>query len=124
MARATIAAQDITGSAINWSQTGTLLSFTAANVTDKNKSPATGRTILIAWNSGASTRNIVVTSSADASKARTGNATRALAAGAMAMFSLVRDGWEQTDDAALPDTQWFYEADHADVKFAVLTLVN
>lgn len=111
--------QNLTKTTLNrngWPTAGTLVTFTAANPTDKEQFPLTGKEIVIARNSGASSRTITITSVAY--NGRTGNITaESIAAGAVRVFGPFDiNGWRQTDG------NLYLEANHAEVLFAVLTL--
>lgn len=97
---------------------GVALTFVAADATNKEQVSLTGREVIVAWNSSADTaRTVTITSVAD-EMGRTGDiATDSLAFGTFHVygpFSL--EGWEQTDG------NLYFEASHADVKFAVIRL--
>lgn len=90
------------------------LTATAADATNFEEVAHTGQEVIIFRNSGASTRNITVTSVAD-NHNRTGNVTFTLAAGAIkAIGPLGIDGWRQTDG------KLYFQADHAEVLISVI----
>lgn len=120
MPRTNIDAQDLSDPKINWSSTGTAVTETAADASNGNKTASCGRLMLIARNSGGTTRSVTITSAPDNRLGRSGDASRSLAAGETAVFFLTRDGWEQ-DDAG--DGVFYFDADHADVLFSLLMLV-
>jgi len=92
------------------------VTFTAANVSDKEQFAASGDDVILAWNSGGSPYTFTVTSVVD-DKNRTGDvATYSLAAGEIAAFRVKTAGWRQTDGKV------YLEASNASVKFAVLAL--
>jgi hypothetical protein len=92
------------------------LTFLAADPANDEQFSITGQEIIIARNTGASTRNVIITAVADRFK-RTTNVTKAIAAGAFAMFGPVElEGWMQSDG------KLYFEADNAEVTFAVIKL--
>lgn len=95
---------------------GTTLSllFQAADATNKESYASfSGREILIAFNSGVSTRTVTV--DGVKVKGRAGSITAySLPTLAIAAIALPIDGWRQTDGTL------HFEASHADVKFAVV----
>lgn len=99
-----------------WPTAGVPVTFTAANPTDKEQFPLTGKEIVIARNSGASSRTITITSVAY--NGRVGDiTTESIAAGAVRVFGPFNiNGWKQTDG------NLYLEANNAEVLFAVLTL--
>ena len=116
-----IASLDVSGAQFPWATAGVELTWTAADVANKNECPATSQMLLIAWNSGASTRNVTVTSVPDTVTGRSGDITKALAAGKYWVWKLVTNGWAYSDNGVL---KYRFEADHADVKFAILKLAQ
>lgn len=99
-----------------WPTAGVAVTFTAANVTDKEQFPLTGKEIVIARNSGASSRTITITSVAF--NGRVGHITaESIAAGAVRVYGPFNvNGWQQTDG------NLYLEANHAEVLFAVIAL--
>jgi hypothetical protein len=92
----------------------TTVTATAADTTNKEQTELTGREIIIFRNSGASTRNVTITSTAD-DKNRTGDVTFSLAAGAIKFIGpLGLEGWRQSSGVL------YFEADHAEVLISVL----
>ena len=93
------------------------LVWTAADVANKHSLVASGRDVLLVWNTDVSSHNFTLTSIADKQN-RTGDITNyALAAGKIAAYKFDDlTGWAQADGTIL------FEADNALVKFAVLTL--
>lgn len=92
--------------------------FTAADVSNGNRYTHNGRQILQARNSGATTRNIVVTSGLLKGRSKTIASIPILAGETLTFPKHSIDGWKQTDG-------FFYvSADHAEVLFAVLDLQN
>lgn len=94
------------------------ITFTAANVANKEQTDLTGRETVVCFNSGAGAHNITFTSIA-CDHGRTNDLTEAIAAGAYKIsprFTLM--GWRQTDG------KLYFEADHAEVKFAVIRTGN
>lgn len=91
------------------------LTATAATPADDEQTALTGREVIIFRNSGASERNVTITSIADSQKNRTGNVSFTLAAGAIkAIGPLGLDGWKQSDGFL------YFEADHAEVLISVI----
>ncbi|HEY0701262.1 MAG TPA: hypothetical protein VGD60_00700 [Candidatus Acidoferrales bacterium] len=93
-----------------------VLTMTAADVSNGNSFPFTGREILIAQNTDTGAHHITITSVAD-DKGRTGDVSSyALAAGAVVAFNFrgLQGGWQQTDGSV------HISADDATVKFAIL----
>lgn len=90
--------------------------FTAADATNKESFVASGNDLVLAWNSGASTRTVTITSVA--LNGRTGDVTTySLSAGEIAVFGPFQvAGWRQTDGKI------YHEASHADVKWAIIAL--
>jgi hypothetical protein len=94
------------------------LVWTAANVADRNDAAlVTGKTVLFARNVGATSHNVVITSSADSFN-RTGDlGPYALAAGKVARFGpFLSNGWDHTGRLQ-------FEADSADVQLAVVSIL-
>jgi len=118
MPRTNIPYQDANAVTFPWTVAGLTLTATAADVANKNETPACGQLLLIAHNSGASTRNITITSSPDSRFGRSGDATVVLLAGKIWCHVIVRQGWEQT--GAL----FYFEADHADVEFSLVRMTT
>lgn len=95
------------------------LPMTAADAVNKEQFVMTGKgEIVIAHNTGASTRTITITSVAHPNSRRTGDITTySLGAGEYAAFGpFEREGWIQSDG------NMYIEASHAEVKFGVITL--
>lgn len=96
----------------------TVVTLTAADPTNKQQFQLNGNELLIAFNSGASPHTVTVTSVADRA-GRVGHITaQSVAAGAMVVCGPLNasDGWKQTDGML------YFEANHAEVKFAVITI--
>lgn len=94
------------------------VNFCNANMAEKNQFSASGKDLLIAWNSGASTYTVTVSSSPDPILSRTGDITTySLAAGEIAAIGpLPMEGWSQTDGKI------YVEASNRAVKLAVIDL--
>lgn len=90
------------------------LTFTAADATNKEQVNHAANLLIIAWNSGVSTRTVTITSKA--LRGRTGDhGPYSLEAGDHAVFGPYEaSGWRQTDG------KLYHEASHLDVKFAYL----
>lgn len=93
------------------------LTWTAADVANKNQVTLTGREIVLAHNSGAVAHTITITSVQDPYK-RTGDVSaHQVPAGGYRVFGPVAlDGWMQADG------RLYLEADHAEILFAILRL--
>lgn len=114
MARTTLTRSTAPGS---YGAAGAAVTFTAADVANKNQFTATGRELVIARNSGASAYTITITSAPDP-YGRTGHITaESIAAGETKVFGpFKRSGWQQTDG-------FFYlEASNAAVLFGIVVL--
>jgi hypothetical protein len=88
----------------------------AADATNKEEVVITGREILIAQNTGAGARTVTITSVAI--NGRTGDITSySLGAGEFGVFGpFRREGWAQGTG------KLYFEAEHAEVKWAVIRL--
>ena len=97
-----------------WPTSGVVTTFTAANVTDKQETPCTGRELIVARNSGASSRTITI--EGVPIYGRDGDITaESIAAGAVKVFGpFNRKGFRQTDGMI------YFEANNAEVLFAVI----
>ncbi len=95
----------------------TEIAYVAADPANKNQVTLTGKELLIAFNSGAAPHTITITSVPD-EKNRTGDITAfSIAAGKYYIFGPVAlAGWQQTDG------RLYFEADHAEIKFAIITV--
>lgn len=88
----------------------------AADAANYEQTAHTGREVIIFENSGATLRNITITSVAD-NRNRTGDVTFTLAAGAFkAIGPLGIEGWRQTDG------NLYFQADHAEVLISVIRI--
>lgn len=93
-----------------------VITFAAANVSDKNEFTPSGDDIILAWNAGASPYTITVTSAPDPQN-RTGDiATYSIAAGAIAAFRVKTMGWVQADGKV------YLEASDANILFGILAV--
>ncbi len=115
MPRTNIAAVETLG---GYAGAGVVLTATAADTTNQNSTPLTGREIIIARNSGASSRTVTITSSAAQGTGRLGNiAAESIAAGATRAYGpFPLNGWIQSDSTL------YFEANNAEVLFTVLRL--
>lgn len=97
---------------------GVAITMTAADTSNQNSFPLTGREIVIAWNSGATSRTVTVTSVDDRYGRQENISAEAIAAGAIRVYGvgLALEGWQQTDG------NLYLEASNAEVKFGVLKL--
>lgn len=96
----------------------TAVTYTAADVSNGNRYTMNGNQILLARNSGASTRNITITSGLLKGRSKTLASIPITAGQELAFPRHAIEGWKQTDG-------FFYvSADNAEVLFAVLNLQN
>ncbi len=91
--------------------------FTAADVTNKNSFPCTGRELVLIENTDSGAHTVTITSVVDGQN-RTGDITTySLAAGAFAVLGPFHNsGWQQADGNI------YLEATDATVKFAIVRL--
>lgn len=95
---------------------GTVITWTACVVADKEQFALTGNEVLLVYNSGASSHNITVSSIA-CSHGRTQTTTKAMGAGTFLMFQrFPLEGWQQADG------NLYFEGDSAELKYIVLRL--
>ena len=96
---------------------GTVFTFTAADVANGNEFAASGRDLILAYNSDVSSHNVTITSQAD-QFGRLGTITsEALPAGAYHLYGpLAKTGWANSSGQIL------LSADNAGVKFAILQI--
>lgn len=88
---------------------------TAANSTDKEQVAYSDRLLLLARNSGASSRVVTVSSVAHPETKRTGDITETVPAGEMRLLGPFHiDGFKQTDGYL------YFEAAHADILWSAL----
>jgi hypothetical protein len=94
---------------------GVVATEQAADVGNGNYIPLTGGEIVVARNSGASSRTVTFTSVAD-SEGRLGDITaESVAAGAVHVFGPFQPtGWKQSSDGGL-----YINANHAEILFSV-----
>lgn len=90
--------------------------FAAADVTNKEQVALTGHEIILARNSGASARTVTINSAPDPFNFRVGDITAySIGAGETARFGpFPTRGWAQ------PDGNLYFEANNAEVLFAVI----
>jgi len=101
-----------------WSQTGTALTMTAADVANGNHFVLTNTTIVTAQNTGGSAYTVTIDSIADAKYGRSGSVTaQSLAAGEIRSFRIVADGWANTSTGYVT-----LSASNAAVKFGLMVL--
>ncbi len=112
MVRTTLTIQRLPGEA---DYDGAVLTTTAADTTNQNDCAWTGGMVLIAHNDGVSSRTVTVTASAD-DLGRSTNISDSIGAGTIVTYGPFKtgNGWRQSDGML------YFEADHADVKFAVI----
>jgi hypothetical protein len=94
------------------------LVMTAANATNKEEFVMTGKDLLIAHNTGAGARTVTITSVSEGRTKRTGDITTySIGAGKFAAFGpFEKAGWMQSNG------KLYFEAEHSEVKFGVVTL--
>ena len=120
MPRTNIAALDASDSQFPWNTAGLELTLTAADAVNLNETPAVTKAVLVAYNSGGSTRTVTVTSVADSTTGRTGDVSKSLTTGKYWFWVLVKNGWAYDDSGTY---KFRFSADHADVKFAIIKMV-
>lgn len=93
------------------------LTLTAADTASKNQFAASGNDLIIAQNTGAGAHTVTITSVPN-QKNRTGDITAySIGAGEIAVIGPLKNlGWTQTD------RNIYLEANHAEVKFGIVTL--
>lgn len=112
MARVLIAKSQLVNS---YSNAGVVLTETAADATNFNYFPMVGGEVVLCRNSGAVSRNVTLTPPADRYN-RAGTTVIAVPAGAtLVLGPIPTDGWQQSNG------QYYLQANHAEVMFAVLT---
>lgn len=100
-----------------FSQTGTALTMAAADVPNGNKFTGGQDLLVVAHNTGGSTRTITITSVADPVTGRTGSVTaQNIAAGEIRIFRLANFGWANSAGEII------ISANNAEVKFGVVVL--
>lgn len=97
---------------------GVAITMTAADTSNQNSFPLTGKEVVIAWNSGATPRTVTVTSVDDRYGRQENITSESIAAGAIRVYGvgLALDGWQQTDG------NLYLEANNAEVKFGILVI--
>lgn len=121
MPRTAITAIDASDVQFPWDTAGLEITLTAADVANQNECTAAGKILLVAYNSGASSRTVTITSTPDNQFGRSGDVSKSLAAGKYWFWTLVRNGWQYDDSGTY---KFRFGADHADVKFALIKLVS
>lgn len=113
MPRVTIAAVETIG---GYPTAGVVAAETASDASNKQQTSHTGKNfILIARNSGSTTRAITISSIADASQGRTGDIVTTLTSAQRKVFGpFAIDGWRQAD------LMLYFEAAHAEVVWSVI----
>ena len=100
-----------------FSQTGVVLTMTAADVANGNSIAGAVDLLIVCHNTGASQRTVTITSVADPRTGRTGNvAAQALAAGEYRIFRLGNLGWANSSRLII------ISANNAEVKIGVVVL--
>ncbi|MBW2084435.1 MAG: hypothetical protein JRI54_00165 [Deltaproteobacteria bacterium] len=114
MARATLTKTNAPG---YYASTGAALTLAAADVTNKNEFVSTGKELVVAQNTGASSGTVTINSTADP-YGRTEDITDySIDAGGIAIFGPFPTlGWQQSDGKI------YLEASTADIKFGVIVL--
>ncbi len=113
MARQTLTAAVTTGP---WPTAGVAIAETAADASNKEQTLCTGREIIVARNSGVTTRSVTITSKADSRTGRTGDVTTTLTSGQTKMFGpFDPDGFRQASDGMV-----YFEAAHAEILWHVI----
>ncbi len=111
--------QEVKGPFATISANGADFTFAAGDASNTNNFVCTGRDLVLAYNSGVSSRTVDIASVAD-EKGRSGSiSTYSLGAGEYAVFGVGltnSKGWKQTDGTIT------LTPSHADVKFAILRL--
>lgn len=115
MARTTLTKTTVPGP---YADAGTVVTMTAADTGNQNRIVLTGREIVIARNSGASTRTVTFTSIADRFGRTNDLGAENILAGEIKVYGpgLALEGWQQTDGYL------YLEANHAEVLFGVLVI--
>lgn len=99
--------------------TGTLVTWTAATPPTDQEVDFDSGDILLARNTGGSSRTVTVYSVPTPDTGRTANVSQSLAAGAMRVFGpWSKAGWQQTN------RKLKFTASHAEVEFAVIKRGN
>lgn len=101
-----------------FSQTGTAITMTAADVSNGNDFVASGTQLIIAQNTdGASARTVTITSVADPVTGRTGNvAAQSLAVSEIRIFMVQPRGWADSNGKIN------LSASNAAIKFGIINL--
>jgi hypothetical protein len=103
-----------------WQTTGLAPNFQAMDAANGNHVESADMSddmLIVARNTGAGARTITITSTPLSSFARTGDvAAESLAAGAIKIYRVKRDGWAQTDGKLL------LSGSHAEMTVAVINL--
>lgn len=114
MARTTLTKSTAPGST---NYTGTTLTMTAADTSNQNQFVASGNDLVVAHNTGLSSRTITITSVADPYGRTKDVSAVTITAGAYMIFGpLYLTGWQQTDGKV------YLEANHAEIKFGIVQL--
>jgi hypothetical protein len=93
------------------------ITFTAADTVNKEQFAAGADTLVLVWNTHATTTYTVTITSVADDKGRTGDVTTySLSAGEIAAFRIRKPGWMQSDGNI------YMEASNAAIKYAVLAL--
>lgn len=104
-----------------YADAGVVVTMTAADTSNQNRVTLTGKEIVIAHNTGASTRTVTFTSVADRFGRTNDISAENILAGEIKVYGpgLAIEGWNSVDAAV---TYLYLEANHAEVKFGVLVI--
>lgn len=101
-----------------YSQTGTAVTMTAADVANGNHFVLTGTTIVTAQNTGGSAYTVTIDSQPDLKYGRSGSvAAQSLAASEIRQFRIVADGWADASTGYVT-----LSASNAAVKFGLMKI--
>lgn len=118
MARTSLTKTTIPGP---YADAGQVITMTAADTGNQNRIALTGREIVIAHNTGASTRTVTLTSTADPQGRTNDLGPENILTGEYKVYGpgLNMIGWTSVDTGV---NYLYLEANHADIKFGVLVL--
>jgi hypothetical protein len=96
------------------------ITLTAADTSNQNKAPFSGKDVLLAYNSDTGSHTITITSAPDEHGRSADISSYSIPAGEIHMFSFRQGGagWQQADGNI------YFQANDATVKFAVLAINN
>lgn len=118
MARVTLTKTNIPGP---YADAGAVITMAAADTSDGNRFVLTGKEVLIAHNTGGSTRTVLCVSVADRFGRTNDLGAENILTGEYKVYGpgLALEGWNSVDAGV---TYLYVTANHADVKFGVLVL--